>query len=484
MADPVLTPGAWLSFMLRKLDEQAVAVRAPTDYYNGVHKLAFATAKFREAFSRYFPPMANNWMKLVVDAPVSRLTIEGFRFDPDPTKPGWDQDADGEAWQIWQANSLDSGSLLAHTEAVKCGVCNVLITPPGDRDEPLITIEHPAQSYVHTSYSDRHKRLCAIKRWVDELDDFGYAYLYLPDYVYRYRSVEKARNRPLSDLQWTPIRGDDPVLGNPIGVVPMVPIENNPDLIYGGRSDLEVAMPIQDAVNKFCLDMQVSSEYHAYPQRWASGWESVNDSSGNPIAGEEVEMRVGQSRLIRANSIDTKFGAFEVGDVQNYTTPIELYIDHLAAVTQTPAYYLKGKMANLSADALRAADAGLVDRCHHKILGFSDGWEEVMRVSFLAKGDQKRGKAKSAETLWRRPRDGLARPGGRRCGEDADEPVGPDRVLLGADGLVPAEDPAGQGDDESARVSGRGSAARGGRWGARGSPPGHGPCLARIRTES
>ena len=89
------------------------------------------------------------------------------------------------------------------------------------------------------------------------------------------------------------------------------------------------------------------------------------------IPGEQVEMRVGQSRLIRAQSVDTKFGSFEPGEVENYIKPIEMYIDHLAAITQTPAYYLKGKMANLSADALRAADAGLVDRCSHKILSFS-----------------------------------------------------------------------------------------------------------------
>src|SRR5580765_7264580 len=133
-------------------------------------------------------------------------------------------------------------------------------------------------------------------------------------------------------------------------------------------------MPIQDMVNKLCLDMMLSSEYHAYPQRWAAGWEQVYDSSGNAVPGDQVEVKVGQSRLVRANSPDTKFGTFEVGEVDNYIKPIEMYVAHLAAVTQTPAYYLKGKMANLSAEALHAADAGLIDRCRHKILSFSDGW--------------------------------------------------------------------------------------------------------------
>src|SRR3954451_24302290 len=109
---PTLSPGAWLEFLNRKLTEQAYAVQGPMDYYTGLHKLAFATAKFREAFSRYFPPMANNWMKLVVETPVSRLAIDGFRFDPGPTKRGWDQSADRDPWSIWQSNILDSGSQL------------------------------------------------------------------------------------------------------------------------------------------------------------------------------------------------------------------------------------------------------------------------------------------------------------------------------------------------------------------------------------
>jgi hypothetical protein len=80
-----------------------------------------------------------------------------------------------------------------------------------------------------------------------------------------------------------------------------------------------------------------------------------------------------------------------------------MYIDHLAAQTQTPLYYLKGKMAAMSADAMHAQDQGLVDRCKAKILGLSDGWEEVMRCAFLAKGDSKRGNDTSCEAIWADP---------------------------------------------------------------------------------
>ena len=109
----------------------------------------------------------------------------------------------------------------------------------------------------------------------------------------------------------------DVVATNEIGVVPMIAIVNSPDLLTGGSSDLKPAIPIQDAVNKYCLDMQVSSEFHAYPQRWATGWERAVDDTGHELTGREVEVMMSATRMIRAESHETSFGAFD-GDVNNY----------------------------------------------------------------------------------------------------------------------------------------------------------------------
>lgn len=408
--DPQMTPAAWLQFLEPLLDDQVQIVQPFQDYYDGKHKLAFATAKFREAFSRYFPPLANNWMQVVVDAPVSRLTVQGFRFntaDPDTPSiggqtPSWELDADDEAWEIWQANNLDSISRMLHTDAVKLGVAYVLVSPPDASkptgEFPIVTPEHASQCYVYCDPQNRSHRLAGIKRWVDDVSGLAYCNVYLPDQVVKWVSADVVKDTS-QRIQWTR-RTDDAGGTNPFGLVPLVALENKPDLLYGGRSDLEQAIPIQDAVNKFCLDMQVSSEFHAFPQRWAVGWERSVDDKGREISGREVEVYLSQSRMIRAENHETKFGEFTQGNVENYLRPIEMYIDHLAAQTQTPLYYLKGKMTTMSADAMHAQDQGLVDRCQAKILGFSDGWEEVMRLAFLSTGDKKRGKSQSAEVLW------------------------------------------------------------------------------------
>ena len=297
----------------------------------------------------------------------------------------------------------------------------MLVAPPDPDDRynsaPVMTGEHPSQCYVFTDPTNPNNRMAAIKRWADDWDNHAYATIWLADTITQFRSerpitntassqeitIYDQRGEPipstLNKLNWTQTSSGP----NEIGVVPMVAVVNNPDLLEGGSSDLVGAIPIQDAVNKYCLDMQVSSEFHAYPQRWATGWERAVDSTGHELTGREVEVMMAATRMVRAESKETSFGSFAPGDVNNYILPIELYIDHLAAQTQTPVYYLKGKLANLSADAMHAADQGLVDRVKGKILNYSDPWEEIMRVAFLAVNDQKRGHAQSAEVIWADP---------------------------------------------------------------------------------
>ena len=387
------TPADWLKYLEARLDDQAVTAKRHSDYYDGKHKLQFATQKFREAFSRFFPPMANNWCQLVVDAATERLEVQGFRFGGNVGR-SWDQQADAAAWEIWQANNMDAASAMAHTIAVKCGTAYVMVEPVAG-DYPRISIEDPRQVYVAVSAADRCQRLAALKRWQD-LDGYNYANLYLPDYIYKFRSANKSR---AGKIRWE--ERTDESGPNPLGSVPIIPLENNPDLLTGGRSDLEVAEPIQDAINKLCLDMQVSSEFHAYPQRTAVGWEVPRDSNGDVDA--TAALKASQGSVWVSESPDTVFGTLTPGDVGNYIQPIEMYVDHLAAITRTPAYYLKGKMANLSAEALKAADLGLVYRVKRKTFHLGDGWEQVMRLAFKAAGNTERANDRSAETLWADP---------------------------------------------------------------------------------
>ena len=176
---PPTDPQDWLTYLEPKLDKQIEDIQEPGNYYDGDQRLAFATQKFREAFARYYSPLANNWMRIVVDAPVSRMEIQGFRFDPDTSKNTWELDADADAWKMWQANNFDAISRIVHIDACKLGVSYVLVAPPDDQNPynsaPIMTGEHPSQCYVLADPSNPNKRLAAIKRWADDWDNHAYA---------------------------------------------------------------------------------------------------------------------------------------------------------------------------------------------------------------------------------------------------------------------------------------------------------------------
>lgn len=399
------SPGWWLLRLVAKLEARRSKVRLYDEYYDGEHKLAFASAQFEEAFGGLFAEFADNWCEVVVDAPVERLRVEGFRFG------AAGEDADDDAWRIWQANGLDLGSDIAHTEAIKHGESYVLVGPGGD--VPEITIEHASEFIVETAPGGV-RRVAALKHWV-EIDGSERANVYLPAAVHKFAR----RGGGIADSAlWVP---SDAVLtggweqideiSNPLGVVPGIPLLNKPTVRRVGRSDLRSVIPLQDGINKLVTDMFVASEYSALPQRWATGLElPVNPLTGKP---DNTAFEAARSRLWAVGNGEVKFGQFEPEDLKNLAAGVEMLVQHLAAQTRTPPHYLIGQIVNASGDALKAAETGLVAKTRKKMIPFGEAWEEAMRLAFKLIGEDARASATDAETLW-------ADPESRTTGEQVD----------------------------------------------------------------
>ena len=401
---------AWRKALEKELQARQPGIELRERYYNGQHRLQFATSKFREAFGEMFSAFATNWCQLVVDVAVERLGIQGFRFGED--------EADTEAWRIWQANSLDAKSIVAHTTAVKIGTAYLLISPPEEPGaEPRITIEHPSQVVVAQDPGDRRKRLAALKRYRDAQGD-EVSVVYLPDHITTYRRDSAVLSAEAFGLQ-LPVAyqgggwDDGTVAANPLGVVPVVPLENNPSMLTGGTSDLDPAIALNDAANKFFTDMIHASEFTSFPQRVMTGVQLPKD----PVTGEvvdDVQLRAAVSRMWAFDAPDAKVYTLEAGSLTNYVEGIDLAVQHMAAQTRTPPHYLLARIANISGDALKAAETGLTARCKRKHIDFSDPWEETMRLSFRwraidrqgwlgADDDLARAEMTDAETIWVNP---------------------------------------------------------------------------------
>jgi len=383
------TPKEILKELLPELQKQAEAARFYRNYYDGIHRIAGATARFKEIFGRFFPAAADNWMQVVVDSAVERLVIQGFRFgDPD-------QPADEDARELWNRSRLPLRSRMGITEAVKTGNSFLLV----DKlyEQPRITVESPCECYVQVD-PETGERIAGLKWWIGA-DKHAWAYIWTPEKVYRFRSAKPSRTAN-QRAAYEPVEGSAPegvahlVTRNDEPVVPLIPVENNPDLHHGGISDLDVAIPIQDRINKLCLDLDVDSEFHAAPQRWATGWEPPTDEHGNPLPAAKIEAAT--SRFLAFKSEETKVGQLPSNDPSSFVDPIGMYITHLAAVTKLPPHYLLGRMANIAGEALKAAETGLVAKCAGKIIDFSDPYEEAVSLALDENPEE-------CTSLWRNP---------------------------------------------------------------------------------
>lgn len=390
------TPQEWLVKLEKQLNVEQRAIKTYEDYYDGRHPLAFATAKFRDAFGNVFREFADNWTCLVVDAVEERLNVEGFRL-------GTSSEGDKLAWKIWQANQLDAESQLAHTEALVTGCAYALVWYGDDPKLPEITVEHPSQMTVATAAGNRRRRVAAMKRWIDD-SGFVFATLYLPDDLYKFRSdrpLKSSRITTNSLTRWVRREVADEAwpLPNPLGVVPVVPLRNRPRLLSAGVSEIAQVIPTQNAINKLVMDMVVASEFGAAPQRWATGLEVPKD----PVTGQPVELfKTMTDRLWSTKSKDASFGEFGATDLSNFVKAVELLVQHVASQTRTPPhyFYLSGQMP--SGESIKSAETGLVAKTRRKMRFFGEAWEEVIRLGLQVIGSPK-GQVTTSETIWADP---------------------------------------------------------------------------------
>ena len=413
----------WLDRLGRQLDARTQVIGRLRQYYAGEQPLAYATQKFRDAFGQTFSKWSDNFMRMVIQATEERITVAGFKWPTDPKAmmddPNGGTEDDGTptqvpdvdaisagdraAWDLWQANQMDAQSQKAHREALLCGDCSVIIQP-GAGGSVIIRVQWPEQVVV--AYGDDPlERVVAMKRWTDAGDRI-LATLYYPDHLEKYQKVTAAdKATGIAVGQWVPRQGPDgtplPWPTHDLGVVPVVPLVNDPDIDNKGTSEIASLLPLQDALNKLFVDLLISSEYAAFRQRWATGIEIPSD----PETGKAVQSwKPSVERIWSTPVPDARFGDFDQTDVTGMIASIDEIIQHIATQTRTPAHYLLGNSGVFpSGESLRATETGLVAKAKRRMRDFGEAWEEIIGLAFKASGQSALAEVTDGETQWADP---------------------------------------------------------------------------------
>lgn len=128
-------------------------------------------------------------------------------------------------------------------------------------------------------------------------------------------------------------------------------------------------------------------------------------SVGDPILdadGQEIPLPVpmSQKRVLIAEDADTKFGTLDETPIAPFLQALDARIQYLAALSQTPPTYFMGEMANLSAEALKAAEVSKTRRDDEIKLALGEMWERMLQLAMELEGETDRASDVGIELKW------------------------------------------------------------------------------------
>lgn len=373
------------------------------NYYNGIQKLAFATEKFRDVFGNVFKEFAENLCSPVVDALSDRLEITGFQtseaevvIEEESTEQPVEETGAGgsvsykkvstvdpfgeKCLDIWERNRMDLKSGEVHTESLKLGDAYAIVWP-NDQMQSEIWPQFGYNCCVRYDPNIQGLILVAAKKWWDDVIDRWHVNLYYPDMIIKFR--QKSSNVHLAE-QINSFEVYD-VVNNPYGRVPVFHFPNRRVRRYG-ISELKDVIPIQDGLNKSCMDMIIAMEFASFKQRYVIGWEiPIDENTGEPI--DPTAKNYGVDRLLAIGDVEAKVGQFDATDLTQFLKVQEKFWASAARISGTPLHYFFITEGDFpSGEAMKSAEARFVKKIKDRQTGFGNVWEDVLKFCLQIEG--------------------------------------------------------------------------------------------------
>jgi len=347
--------------------------RLMEDYYEGKHRLVFATEKFRNAFGDLFREFADNMCDDVVDEPVNRLTWQGWTAKTPAIAQA--------AIEKWEACRGDARAGSVHRDAWGKGDGFLLVWPDSNGVSRMYP-QRPEQMAVKYDDDCPDMLTVAAKVWRD-----GKRFrlnLYYVDRLERFttRGTTNTGGLPAAKnfVPYTEIRPDGTIQeavefhdwGMPVWHFPADEVSRY------GRSVLADVVPLQDALNKTVADMLVAMEFHALPQRWATGVQVEKDTQGNEVS----PFKTGGERVWWTASEKSTFGQFAQADLVGFLDVQDGFRLEIARKGFLPAYMVNVRGTHSgsapSGISLLIAEGRLVKRVKDAQRDWGPDWQGAM----------------------------------------------------------------------------------------------------------
>lgn len=390
-------------------------------YYDGEHKLAFASSRFRSTFAHLFEEFADNLCPAVVDSLAERLKITSWTSNHAAisTEPAVDEsgaqppanqpqqptdnqpqvpsvaatfqkitvdDPEAEAaTELWERNMMNTRANKVHTEAIKEGDAYLLVWPNKEMEA-----EFWPQTALEMSVEYDANRLGIISRackiWWLPVEKKWRLNVYLEDRIEKYITAQASPNGiPQEATGWNPLSGENgegSTIPNPYGRVPVFHFANR-NVFAPGISDLKDVIAIQDGLNKSVMDMLVAMEYASFKQRYIIGMEvETDENTGEPVNENVRQYGVDRMMSIPGDKNEVAVGQFEATDLGQFREVSNDFRAEVARVSGTPLHYFYIQIGDFpSGEAIKSAEARFVSRIEGRQEDWAPQWGEALKFA-------------------------------------------------------------------------------------------------------
>lgn len=332
-----------------------------------------------------------NVLGLVRDAFAQNLSVVGYR-------PSLSREND-PAWAMWQRNRMDARQAEVHKPAITYGAAYVTVTR--SVDGPVFRPRSPRQLLaVYDDPAVDAWPQYALETWVAQKDAKRRRRGLLYDSTHMYRLdlgvvsdtelVDANRSTPISVVAIDePEEHGATLNGEPVcPVVRFVNDRDADDMIVGEIAPL---IQWQQAINNVNFDRLIVSRFGAFPQKVITGW-----------SGSKSEVLAASARRVWAfDDIDVKATTLAPASLDGYNQLLDSMMEHVAMTAQLSPERVMGKLVNIAADALAAAQATEQRKLAAKRESFGESWEQVLRLAAEMDDDTETASDTEAEVVWR-----------------------------------------------------------------------------------
>lgn len=160
-----------------------------------------------------------------------------------------------------------------------------------------------------------------------------------------------------------------------VGVTPVHRLSPQIDLEGRTTGEVEPFIPLLRRLDQDTFDRLVVQRFNSWKVRYIAGMAKPGTEEEKQAAARMLKV----ADLLISDQSDTKFGTLDGSDIEPYIKAHDADVQDLAAVSQTPPHHLLGQIANLSADALAAAEASLMRKVGEYQLSFAQTWDQALR---------------------------------------------------------------------------------------------------------